>query len=317
MVSSRRTPWRFVLTALVTAALLALLVRSFGSAAGFFAAARMARPRWVAASFAAAGVCLLLTTVRWQLVVSAMGYRLPFGRALEVVLATWPLAVVTPSRANDLLRPLAVRDIVPLTAGAGGVVAEKAVDLGLLLAMAAAGAAYAALWTWAGLIGLVLLLEVLVVLMVVTQRQALARLPLLRRRPQTVDALFEAFSALGRAPGKLASIATASLLIRFFTVVVLHMLLVSVGADIRAVQTLTLWPAAMLVGVAPLTLGGMGTRDAAFLALLAAHGTHVDPSTVLVATVGYSAVATWSFAVIGLPWMIRETLTVRSSKRET
>ena len=110
---------------------------------------------------------------------------------------------------------------------------------------------------------------------------------------------------------------TASLLIRFFTVVVLHMLLVSVGADIRAVQTLTLWPAAMLVGVAPLTLGGMGTRDAAFLALLAAHGTHVDPSTVLVATVGYSAVATWSFAVIGLPWMIRETLTVRSSKRET
>jgi uncharacterized protein (TIRG00374 family) len=224
--------------------------------------------------------------------------------------------VVTPSRANDLLRPLAVRDMVPLAAGAGGVVAEKAIDLGLLLAVAAAGAAYNGLWAWTGLITLVLLLEVFVVVMVVKRRRWLARLPLLRRRPQTVDELFEAMSALGRAPARLASIATASLLIRVFTVVVTHTLLVAVGADVPLVQTLTLWPAAMLVGVAPLTLGGMGTRDAAFLALLAERGTHVDASSVLVATVGYSVVATWSFALIGLPWMIRETLTVRSSKRE-
>jgi glycosyltransferase 2 family protein len=311
-----RKAGRFAVTAIVTAVLLAVLVRGFGTAAGFVAAARSARPSWVAASFAAAVMCTFLTTVRWQLVVSAMGYRLPFRRALEVVLATWPLAVVTPSRANDLLRPLAVRDLVPLTAGAGGVVAEKAVDLGLLLALAAVGAACNALWAWTGVITLVLMLEVFVVVMVVTRRQALARLPLLRRRPQTVDELFEALSAMGRAPAKLASIASVSLLIRFFTVVVSHTLLVAVGADIPFVQTLTLWPAAMLVGVAPLTLGGMGTRDAAFLALLAERGTHVDPSSILVATVGYSAVAIWSFALLGLPWMIREALTVRSSKRE-
>jgi uncharacterized protein (TIRG00374 family) len=314
---SARRILRLSLTAVVTAILLAVLVHSFGTAAGFFAAARRARPWWVAASFAAAVACTLLTTVRWQLVVSAMGYTLPFRRALEVVLATWPLAVVTPSRANDLLRPLAVRDLVPLTAGTGGVVAEKAVDLGLLLAVAAVGAACSALWTWTGLITLVLMLEVLVVVMVVTRRQALARLPLLRRRPQIVDELFEALSAMARAPGKLASIVTVSLLVRFFTVVVTHTLLVAVGADIPFLQTLSLWPAAMLVGVAPVTLGGMGTRDAAFLALLTEHGTHVDPSSVLVATVGYSAVATWSFALLGLPFMIRETLTVRSARRES
>ncbi len=311
----RRALGRFALTAVLTLVLLAVLVHSFGGATDFFAAARRARPSWVALSFAAAVMCTLLTTVRWQWVVAAMGYHLPFRRALEVVLATWPLAVVTPSRANDLLRPLAVREWVPLAAGAGGVVAEKAIDLGLLLAVAAAGAAYNGLFAWTGLIALVFLLEVFVVVVVVKRRQWLARLPLLRRRPQTVDELFAALSAMGRAPARLASIAGASLLIRFFTVVVTHTLLVAVGAEVPFVQTLTLWPAAMLVGVAPLTLGGMGTRDAAFLALLAERGTHVDASTVLVATVGYSAVATWSFAVIGLPWMIREALTVRSSKR--
>ncbi len=317
MSVQRRAIARFAITAIITLLLLAILVRSFGSATVFFAAARRARPAWVGASFAAAVVCTLLTTVRWQLVVAAMGYRLPFRRALEVVLATWPLAVVTPSRANDLLRPLAVRDMVPLAAGTGGVVAEKAIDLGLLLAVAAAGAACNGLWTWTGLITLVLLAEVVMVVVVVKRRQWLAKLPLLRRRPQTVDELFEAMTALGRAPTQLASIAATSLLIRLFTVVVTHTLLVAVGADVPLVQTLTLWPAAMLVGVAPLTLGGMGTRDAAFLALLAERGTHVDASTVLVATVGYSVVATWSFAFIGLPWMIRETLDVRSPKAES
>jgi uncharacterized protein (TIRG00374 family) len=315
---------RFALTAVGTALLLVLLVVRFGGAGDFVAAARAARPAWVVASFAASTVCVLLSTVRWTQVVAAMGYTLPFGRALEVVLATWPLAVVTPSRANDLLRPLAVRDRVPLAAGAGGVIAEKAVDLGLLLAVAAVGAAINALWTWAGLIAVVLMAEVVVVTLVMARRSWLQRLPLVRRRPGLVDELFAAMSAFGRAPSRLAAIATVSLLIRFFTVVITHTLLVAVGADVSLFQTLTLWPAAMLVGVAPLTLGGMGTRDAAFLALLAAaqggqggQGAHVQPASVLVATVGYSAIATWSFALIGIPWMIRETLTVSSSKRET
>jgi uncharacterized protein (TIRG00374 family) len=300
-----------VVTATLTFLLLVLLVRSFGSAGDFFSAVSHARPAWVAASFAAAATCTLLTALRWELVVAATGYVLPFKRSLEVVLATWPLAVVTPSRANDLLRPLAVTDMVPLTAGAGGVVAEKAVDLGLLLAVAAAGAAYNGLWLWTAVITATLLAEVVVVALVVARRQWLARLPLLRKRPQTVEELFLALSAFGRAPGRLASIAAVSLAIRFFTVVVTHTLLVAVGADLPFVLSLTLWPAAMLVGVAPITMGGMGTRDATFLALLAERGVHVDASSVLVATVGYSVVGTWSFAILGLPWMVRETMRVR------
>jgi uncharacterized membrane protein YbhN (UPF0104 family) len=304
---------RLAATVAVTAVLLVLLVRAFGSTSEFVAAARRAKPAWVVASFAASTVCVILTTVRWQLVVQAMGYSLGFRRAFEVVLATWPLAVVTPSRANDLLRPIAVRDLVPLAAGAGGAVAEKAIDLALLLAMAAAGAALNALWVWAGCIALVLALEAAVVLLVVKRRAWLARWPILRDRQPLVEQLFSALTSLGRARGRLAAVATASLLIRVFTVVVTHTLLVAVGVPISLFETLTLWPAAMLVGVAPLTLGGMGTRDAAFLALLAARGVHVEASSVLVATVGYSAIATWSFAVIGIPWMIREGIASRGA----
>jgi glycosyltransferase 2 family protein len=102
-----------------------------------------------------------------------------------------------------------------------------------------------------------------------------------------------------------------SLLIRVLTVAVTHALLLSVGAQVSWMDTLTLWPIAILVGVAPLTLGGMGTRDAAFLHLLAQRGAHAEPAQILAATVGYSAVAIGSFAIAGLPFMIRETLRLR------
>lgn len=300
-------------TLLVTLALLALLVRDFGGSGDFFAAARRARAAWVGVALAASGACVLLTTLRWQLVIRGTGYTLGFGRALSVVLATWPLAVVMPSRANDLLRPVAVRAVVPLSTGAGGVVAEKAIDVFLLLAMAAVGAALERLWAWAALLAAVLAAECVVLVLLATRRAWLATLPLLRRRPETVEELFAALAALVRSPGTLLSIAVVSLSIRVLTVVITHAMLVSVGADVPFVLTLTLWPTAMLAGVAPLTLGGMGTRDATFLALLAEHGTHVAASDVLVATVGYSAVAIWAVAVVGLPFLVREALRARAA----
>ena len=53
--------------------LLAVLVRGFGGSGDFVAAARSARPSWVAVAFAAATACVLLTTVRWQLVLRRHG----------------------------------------------------------------------------------------------------------------------------------------------------------------------------------------------------------------------------------------------------
>jgi uncharacterized membrane protein YbhN (UPF0104 family) len=246
-----------------------------------------------------------------------MGYALPFRRALEVVLAAWPLAMVTPSRANDLLRPLAVRDVVPLAPATGSVLAEKAIDLFVLLLFAAAGAALQRLWAWSAAVGVLCVVEIAVVWLVVTRRGWLEQWPLLRGRRATIEDLFGAFEALGRAPLQLATLGVVSFVIRILTVAVTHALLVSVGAQVRLMDTMTLWPVAMLVGIAPLTLGGMGTRDAAFLHLLTERGAHAEPAQILAATVGYSAVAIASFALVGIPFMIRETLRMRRGAQST
>jgi glycosyltransferase 2 family protein len=88
---------------------------------------------------------------------------------------------------------------------------------------------------------------------------------------------------------------------------------VAVGAEVSVFDTLTLWPVAILVGVLPATLGGMGTRDAAFLYLLRSRGTHATGAAILAATLAYSVVSMWSFAILGLPFMLREALARRSA----
>jgi uncharacterized protein (TIRG00374 family) len=311
-----RVKVRLAATLLATIAVLWVLVSRFGGSPTFAAVVRRADGTSVAVAFGISCVCLLLGTERWRMVLAAMGYRVRFRRALEAVLAAWPLAMVTPSRASDLLRPLAVRDVVPLAAGTGSVLAEKVIDLFVLLLFAAAGAGIEGLWMWAAGAGTLCLAEVGVVWLVATRRGWLERWPVLARRRDSIEQLFEAYEALSRAPLRLLGLALVSLVIRVLTVAVTHALLVSVGAQVRLADTLTLWPVATLVGIAPLTLAGIGTRDAAFIHLLAVRGALAEPAQVLAATVGYSAIAIGSFAIAGIPFMIREMLRMRRGQQD-
>jgi uncharacterized protein (TIRG00374 family) len=201
-----RVAARVTLTLGLTAAVVAVLIRQIGGSA-LSAAVRGARPGWVVASFALSGLCVLLGAVRWKMVLRAMGHELSLGRILVVLLATWPPGVVMPSRANELLRAVAVREVVPLAAGTGSILAEKLIDLFVLLAFAGVGAAAQALWPWLAVIGLALATQIGLTALLERRRGWLSRLPILRKRPGAVEGLFAAFDALIRSPVRLGSVA--------------------------------------------------------------------------------------------------------------
>lgn len=301
----RRAAW-IAATLGATLAIVAVLIANLGGRS-VAAAAAGANVEWVALAFAGSAACLGLGAVRWQLVLGAMDYAVGFRRLLWVMLATWPPTVVVPSRANEVLRAVALRDEVPVAAGTGSILAEKLIDLFVLLLLAAAGALVQRLGAVAAVIGAAAAGQVAVMVVVARRRGDVARLPLLRSRPGLVDRLLAACDVLARRPLRLGIVAVVSLVLRLLTVGVGYALLVAVDARVPLFDVLTLWPVAILVGILPVTLGGMGTRDAAFLYLLArvsSAGAGVSRASVLAATIGYSVVATWAFAVIGLPFMI-------------
>jgi glycosyltransferase 2 family protein len=308
-----RRPLRFAVAVAATGAVMALLLDRFG--AGLSDALRGAQVGWIAAAFAMSTAGVLLGALRWQVVLESMRYRLGFWRALVAVLATWPLVVVTPSRASDFLRAVAVRRTVPLAAGTGSVLAEKVVDMSLLLLMAALGAAIEGLWLWSGLAAAALLALVAGVALLVAHRARFARLPLIRSHAQKVEDLFLAFDALLAAPWRLASTCGLSLVIRGLTLGITFALLRAVDADVDLFDTCALWPVATLIGLLPLTLAGVGTRDAMFMYLLSERGHLLTRVNVLAATMGYSAINVGAFAVIGLPFMAHELARMREARQ--
>ncbi len=297
---------RFVIALVLTAVVLGWLIKRVAGTDAFLAAVRSARPEWIALSFAAAVVCFLLTVLRWLIVLRAMGYRLGFARAFDATLGTWPLAVVTPSRANDLLRPFVVRDAVPLLSGMGSVLAERVADVLVLLVLACIGLMANSLWVWGGLLIAATCGSVIVLLVALEHRDWLMRVRFLRKRADKIDQLVHAFEALLRSPRQLVNLFLVSLVVRVLTFVVLQTLLISVGGGVTFVQTVFNWPLAVLVGLAPVTMAGMGTRDAAFIYFIRdIAGVNISDASLLAATMGYSVLIVWSFAILGIPSMIR------------
>ena len=103
-----------------------------------------------------------------------------------------------------------------------------------------------------------------------------------------------------------------------FASIIVHLLLLATGSDLSFGVTMSLWPLAIFAGMVPVTVAGMGTRDAAFLlAVRASVDVPVREESVLAATLGYSLIATWLLVILGLPFAIRLAMTLTHSRERT
>ncbi len=290
---------------LATAAVCGLLVWRVAGEVSFIEALSGASPSALAAALGVVCVLLVMSALRWMTILDAMGVRLGLRRALSVILSVWVFALLTPSRAADLLRAVAIRDLLPVSAGSSSVVAEKLVDVQSLCILGGLGALSVGRWevavaSFTALLGLWgtawALLE---------GKERLANLPGVRRRPGLVDRLAGAFVALRASPRHYLGLSALSLTSWCVNTGMLMILLCAFGAQVGMGWVFALWPASIVVGMLPLTVAGMGTRDAAFLGLLGlASSQAIDPASVLAATLAYALVGTWFPALLGAPFTL-------------
>jgi glycosyltransferase 2 family protein len=312
MIEPRRPvvrPWRVVVTVALTAAVLALLVIEIAEARPLLELASSAEPIWIASAFLIALSGVLLSAERWRLVLVAMGHPLPLGRALHAVFACWPLSTVTPSRAGDFGRAWLIRDRVPIGRGASSVLVERAIDVHTLLVLGVACGAVAGLWLQAAVLAALMLAEWVTVYAIVRKRSALSRFRPLRRFESTIEQLGVGFDVVLGRPLAIVHISLYSAVIRLLTVATLYVLLLSAGAHLPFIALVAPWLLATLAGMIPITIAGMGTRDATFLGLIATSGAApVAEAQLVFSTIAYSLVALFSFALLGLPLLLRAGL---------
>lgn len=262
------------------------------------AALRSISPRTWLASFLLTLTFPVFSSLRWRLTLRSLGHDISLGRCLTIILGVSPISAIAPSKAGDLLKAISLRGEISILEVGGTVLAERALDVIVLAALAVIGSLAAgnsfvlrlnALIAGAGIIGL-LLLPLLV---------SLVPKPTLREKLERAVKVLEALRAhKGLASGIVALTAINWLA----SMVQTHLLLAAVGAATPFWLTTAVLPTAIFVGLIPITIGGMGTRDAALVALLASTATAAQALSVGLL---YSFFGYWLLALVGLPFLKR------------
>ena len=226
---------------------------------------READGAWVAAGAGLSFVAPVLVAWRLHLLVEMSGAPSSALRAWNAVMAGVTLNLLLPLRGGDAVRAVVLatrREQVPALFGV--VLLERFLDvftLGLLALLASVGGFSAA--TLPALGACVAALGVIVVL------GAGGRLPVKRELGEQVG------SAARILRGR-PVVAVASVVLGLggwvANVAVMAAALRAVGAEGPVVDVFRATPVAILIGVVPVTVGGIGTRDTAMVALLSDWG---------------------------------------------
>lgn len=262
----RRGWLRGLALALLTLAILALLLSRIEFGALSAAVQRLPAGAWATVLLIALLLPLNLS-LRWRFVLAQIGLSVPWRRCLAILLGVQPLSVLSPARVGDTLRAFALRRDGIAAPVLGGILAERLLDM-LVLAAAAGAAAL-----WLGRLGIALgggavLVAGFAALMLARR---LDRLPLRPSWRQPLGRFAEAAAVFQRRPRALLGALALTLLHWALAILMVTVLLAGAGAEVGYAEVAAALPLAVFAGLLPVTFGGIGTRDAALVALLAAQ----------------------------------------------
>ena len=269
--------------------------------------------RWGLLPLAVLAACsnLLAAALRWKLALRALGVSVAFRRCLVVMLAAFPFIVLAPMKSNELLRALPLKDDVPPLVCMISVAVERVVDVIVLLLLTLVGSLLLGRWHIAIATGVLLAGGAAVGLRLVPALHRMVR----GRRTHHFSIMSGALASLRARPLSSTAVLAASVVAWLAACALILILLGVFGVSVGIGTVLVAWPLAVLVGVLPISLAGMGTRDAAFVFALGWTGTAIaNPGAVVTSTLAYAALAIWLWVLVGLPFMHRHAAQLRASQ---
>jgi uncharacterized membrane protein YbhN (UPF0104 family) len=241
----------------------------------------------------------LLATVRWLGVLRAQetARQFPPFHALRAVMMANVLNSLLPSKAGDLVKAVYLRQHGGLTVGVGTVVLERLVDLGVLGVLGLVGALVSGV-PWGLATGLILLGGVTLALVIMGGGVFPGKRRFPRKIVNLVDSTSEVFRKWGRDPVAVVLTVGGSLLHWNLAGGTVCALVAAFGGGVAWAHAYSIFPLALLAGLLPATMSGVGTRDAAFVQLLQSS-LSLEQATLV--GLGYTVFNYWLLALFCLP----------------
>ncbi len=252
---------------------------------------------WLIAAFAVTCCIPFFTVWRWMGVLRTQKeMNVGFFVALRAILMANVLNSFLPSKAGDGAKAFYLRKKGGLTRGFGTIVIERSVDFTVLGVLGIAGYCMSGvLW---GLFTGLFLLAAMACLFSVVFFLPLDRLPLPSGIIQTLSTLPQLYKSWLRSPMAVVQTVLASFCCWSMAGLIVCCLVSAFNTGVSWGYAYGVFPMAILAGLVPLTVSGVGTRDSAFVFLLAGR-MPLEEATLV--GLGYTVFAYWLLSLISLP----------------
>lgn len=240
----------------------------------------------------------ILSALRWREVLAITDHRISLKKSALIIMATWPLSIL-PGRLGDFARSYPIRREIPVSVAIGSILFEKVIDIGSLFFLSAVGFSVLG---WHGYAFLALVVAMLVIPTLFISKRLITSLP--QSVALNLNRVFAPYHSMGMLLNRHFLYATILSLGNWFTSILeVWILYRAFGADLPLVSVSAHLPLAILIGLLPISIAGIGTRDFALISFFLNRATAAQS---LAVGLGYSFIGYFLFAIIGTPFFIRE-----------
>jgi uncharacterized protein (TIRG00374 family) len=221
--------------------------------------------------------------------------HLSYKIALRAVMMANVLNSFLPSKAGDLAKAAYLHKHGGLSKGAGTVILERLVDLGVLGILGIVGLLVSGA-LWGLLAGTLLLGGVIAAFMLLVLVPITSWLP--EKTALVVEEVRLVFRRWISNPHAILRTLTGSLATWSIGGVIVYALARGIGAELSLGYIYAIFPLAILAGLVPVTISGIGTRDSAFVLLLSSQ-LPAEEATLI--GIGYTLFAYWLLSIVSFP----------------
>jgi uncharacterized membrane protein YbhN (UPF0104 family) len=211
-------------------------------------------------------------------------------------MGTHPLASVTPSKAGDLVKAYYIKDKIPISKTVGSVLTEKALDVFTLLLLCLIGLAFYP----RPLMLTIVVIIIIGIIVFFALSYSEVKLPIKKSWKDKLHNMLLSTRALTKDKKKFLVVVIDTFALWFIAIIQTMIFFFALGIDVPLLVTMANIPIAIFIGMVPVTLGGMGTRDSAIILLFFNYG---DSSELLSVGILFSLFRYWLLSLMGLPFM--------------
>lgn len=251
----------------------------------------------ILASILVLALIIPIAVFRWQIILNVTGHPLPFWRCFNLLMAALPLTSITPSKSGDVVKAYFLKDEFPISKTIGTVYTERVFDMFSLIFLSFVGSL-----VYRNMEYLIILTPaLLIVTLLFITPNANLRIPIIKDSWNSkLQNIVLSMRSLTRCKKEFFVVTLLSLMSWILAVFQTMLFFYALDIEIPFIFTIVNIPIAIFVGMIPVTLGGMGTRDAAIIYLFFEFGT---PSELLSIGVLFSAFRYWLLMLVGIPFM--------------